>query len=62
MPTDVYLYDAVRTPFGKYGGALACSKTVKSSVVQGSLTSGAKDATLISSQCGTTADRTSSGT
>ena len=23
MPTDVYLYDAVRTPFGKYGGALA---------------------------------------
>ncbi|MEH0820491.1 MULTISPECIES: thiolase family protein [unclassified Micromonospora] len=23
MPTDVYLYDAVRTPFGRYGGALA---------------------------------------
>lgn len=23
MPTDAYLYDAVRTPFGKYGGALA---------------------------------------
>src|SRR6266566_2339097 len=23
MSTDVYLYDAVRTPFGKYGGALA---------------------------------------
>jgi acetyl-CoA acetyltransferase family protein len=23
MPTDVYVYDAVRTPFGKYGGALA---------------------------------------
>ncbi|MER7444600.1 thiolase family protein [Micromonospora avicenniae] len=23
MPTDVYLYDGVRTPFGKYGGALA---------------------------------------
>jgi acetyl-CoA acetyltransferase family protein len=23
MPTDVYLYDAARTPFGKYGGALA---------------------------------------
>jgi acetyl-CoA acetyltransferase len=23
MPTEVYLYDAVRTPFGKYGGALA---------------------------------------
>jgi acetyl-CoA acetyltransferase family protein len=23
MPTDVYLYDAVRTPFGKYSGALA---------------------------------------
>ena len=23
MPTDVYLYDAVRTAFGKYGGALA---------------------------------------
>ncbi|MDH6464636.1 acetyl-CoA acetyltransferase family protein [Micromonospora sp. A200] len=23
MPTDVYVYDAVRTPFGRYGGALA---------------------------------------
>ncbi|GAB3177804.1 acetyl-CoA C-acetyltransferase/hypothetical protein [Micromonospora palomenae] len=23
MPTDVYLYDAVRTPFGRYSGALA---------------------------------------
>ena len=43
------------------GEGPAASKTVKSSVVQGSLTSGAKDATLISSQCGTTLSRCSSG-
>lgn len=26
MTNDVYLYDAVRTPFGKYGGALAATR------------------------------------